>query len=71
MSKQNSANDSSRRFDYESSESIIVNAIINDVNKLIMNRVYVQAYSAEHDSSENRKKDDELSFVLFSMKKNS
>jgi hypothetical protein len=35
-----------------------------------MSRVYVQAYNARHDSSENRRKDDELSFVLFSMKKN-
>jgi hypothetical protein len=35
-----------------------------------MNRVYVQAYNIEHDSFENRRKDDELSFVLSSMKKN-
>ncbi len=35
-----------------------------------MNRVYVQAYNAEHDSSENRKKNDELSFALFLIKKN-
>ncbi len=70
MNKQNSADDSFRRFDYESNESIIVNAITNNVNKLIMNRVYLQTYNVEHDSSENRKKDDELSFVLFSMKKN-
>jgi hypothetical protein len=46
-SKQNSANDSFRRLDYELSESIIVDAITNDVNKLIMNYVYVQAYNVE------------------------
>jgi hypothetical protein len=35
-----------------------------------MNHVYVQTYNVEHDSFENRKKNDELSFALFSMKKN-
>ncbi len=66
--KQNSADDSFRRFDYESNESIIVNAIANDVNTLIMNRVYVHAYNVEHDSQMNR--NDELSSILSSMKKN-
>ncbi len=70
MNKQNSANDSFCRFDYESSESIIVNAITNDVNKLIINHVYVQTYNVEQNSLKNRKKNDELSFVLFLMKKN-
>ncbi len=42
--------------------------IANDVNTLIMNRVYVHAYNVEHDSQMNR--NDELSSILFSMKKN-
>jgi isochorismate synthase EntC len=66
--KQNFANDSFRRFDYEWNESIIVNAIANDVNILIMNRVYVHVYNVEHDSQMNR--NDELLTILFSMKKN-
>ncbi len=66
--KQNSANDSFRRLDYESKKSIIVNVIANDVNTLIVNRVYVHAYNVEHDSQMNR--NDELSSILFSMKKN-
>jgi hypothetical protein len=66
--KQNSADDSSRRLDYESNESIIINAIANDVNTLIMNRVYVHVYNVEHDSQMNR--NDELSSILSSMKKN-
>jgi hypothetical protein len=66
--KQNSADDSSRRLDYESNESIIVNAIANDVNTLIMNRVNVHVYNVEHDLQMNR--NDELSSILFSIKKN-
>ncbi len=66
--KQNSANDSFRRLDYESNELIIVNAIANDINTLIMNRVYVHVYNVEHDSQMNR--NNELSSILFSMKKN-
>ncbi len=67
-SKQNSADDSSRRFDYESNKSIIVNVITNDINTLIMNRVHVHVYNVKRDSQTNR--DDELSSILFSMKKN-
>jgi hypothetical protein len=66
--KQNSADDSFRQLDYESNESIIVNAIANDVNTLIMNRVYVHVYNVEYDSQMNR--NNELSSILFSMKKN-
>jgi hypothetical protein len=66
--KQNFANDSFRRLDYESNESIIVNAITNNVNKLIMNRVHVHAFNVERDSLMNR--NDESSSILFSMKKN-
>ncbi len=40
-SKLNFADDSFRRFDYESNESIIVNAIAKNDNKLIVNRVHV------------------------------
>jgi hypothetical protein len=68
--KLNFADDSSRRFDYESSESIFVNAIAKNDNKLIINRVHVQAFIAEHDSQKNRKEDDESSSILSSMKKN-
>jgi hypothetical protein len=68
--KLNLANDSFRRFDYESNESIIVNAIAKDDNKLIVNRVHVQAFIVEHDSQKNKKKDDESSSTLLSMKKN-
>ncbi len=68
--KLNFADDSSRRFDYESNESIIVSAIAKDDNKLIVNRVHVQVFIAEHDSQKNRKKDDESSSILSSMKKN-
>jgi hypothetical protein len=53
---------------YESNESIIVNAIANDVNTLVMNRVYVHVYNVKHNSQMNR--NDELSSILFSMKKN-
>jgi hypothetical protein len=67
-SKQNSAEDSFRRLDYESNESIIVNAITNNVNKLIMNRVHFHAFNVEQDSLMNR--NDESSSILFSMKKN-
>ncbi len=66
--KQNSADDSFRRLDYESNESIIVNAITNNVNELIMSRVHVHAFNVERDSLMNR--DDESSSTLFSMKKN-
>jgi hypothetical protein len=69
-SKLNLADDSSRRFDYESNESIIVNAITKDENKLIVNRVHVQVFIVEHDSQKNRKEDDESSSILSSMKKN-
>ncbi len=65
--KQNSANDSFRRFDYELNESIIVNAITNNVNKLIMSRVHVHAFNVERNSLINR--NDESSSILFSMKK--
>ncbi len=68
--KLNLANDSSRRFDYESNESIIVNAIAKDDNKLIVNRVHVQVFIIEHDSQKNREKNDESSSTLSSMKKN-
>jgi hypothetical protein len=47
LNKQNSADDSFRRLDYESNESIIVNAITNNVNKLIMNRVHDYAFNVE------------------------
>jgi hypothetical protein len=67
-SKQNSANDSFCWLDYKSNESIIVNAIANDVNTLIMNRVHVHVYNVEQNSLINR--NDELSSILFSMKKN-
>jgi hypothetical protein len=66
--KQNSANNLFRRFDYESNESSIVNAITNNVNKLIMNRVHVHAFNVKRDSLINR--DDESLLILFSMKKN-
>ncbi len=66
--KQNSANDSFRRLDYESNESIIVNAITNNINRLIMNRVHVHVFNVERDSLMNR--NDESSSILFSMKKN-
>jgi hypothetical protein len=69
-SKLNLADDSFRRFDYESNESIIVNAIAKDDNKLIVNRVHVQAFIAEHDSQKDREKDDKSSSILSSMKKN-
>jgi hypothetical protein len=69
-SKLNFANDSSRRFDYKSNNSIIVNAIAKNENKLIVNRVHVQAFIVEHDSQKNRKENDELSSILSSMKKN-
>jgi hypothetical protein len=68
LNKQNSADNSSRRFDYESNELIIVNAITNDINTLIMNCVHVHVYNVERNSQTNR--DDELSSALFSMKKN-
>jgi hypothetical protein len=48
---------------------MIVNAIREDENTLIMSRVHVQAYNAEHDSTTNRRNDDSSS-VLFFMKKN-
>jgi hypothetical protein len=60
----------SRRFDYESNESIIINAIAKNDNKLIVNRVHVQAFIVEHDSQKNRKENDESSSILSSMKKN-
>ncbi len=66
--KQNSANDSFRRFDYKSNELIIVNAITNNVNKLIINRVYVHAFNVKRNSLINRNV--ESSSILFSMKKN-
>ncbi len=69
-SKLNFADDSFRRFDYESNESIIVNAIAKNDNKLIVNRVHVQAFIVEHDSQRNRKENDESSSILSSMKKN-
>ncbi len=69
-SKLNLADDSSRRFDYESNESIIVNAIAKNDNKLIINRVHVQAFIVEHDSQKNREKNNESSSILSSMKKN-
>ncbi len=68
MNKQNSANDSFRRFNYESNKSIIVNAITNNVNKLIMNRVHVHSFNVKPNSLMNR--DDKSSSILFSMKKN-
>jgi hypothetical protein len=64
------ADDSFRRFDYESNELIIVNAIAKNDNKLIVNRVHVQAFIVEHDSQKDREKDDESSSILSSMKKN-
>jgi hypothetical protein len=39
-------------------------------NKLIVNRVHVQAFIVKHDSQKNRKEDDESSLILSSMKKN-
>jgi hypothetical protein len=66
--KQNSANDLFRRLDYESNELIIVNAITNNVNYLIMNRVHVHTFNVERNSLINR--NDESSSILFSMKKN-
>jgi hypothetical protein len=54
--KLNFADDSFRRFNYESNESIIVNAITKNENKLIVNRVHVQVFIVEHDSQKNRKK---------------
>ncbi len=69
-SKLNLANDSFRRLNYESNESIIVNAIAKNDNKLIVNRVHVQIFIVEHDSQKNRKKNDESSSILSSMKKN-
>ncbi len=68
--KLNLANDSFRRFDYELNESIIINAIAKNDNKLIINRVHVQAFIVEHDSQKNREEDDESSSILSSMKKN-
>ncbi len=68
--KLNFANVSFRRLDYESNESIIVNAITKDENKLIVNRVHVQVFIVEHDSQKNRKKDEESSSILSLMKKN-
>jgi hypothetical protein len=68
--KLNLADDSFRRFDYESNESIIVNAITKDENKLIVNRVHVQAFIVEHDSQKNREEDDESSSILSLMIKN-
>ncbi len=68
--KLNFADDSFRRFDYESNELIIVNAITKDDNKLIVNRVYVQAFVVEHDSQKDRKENDESSSILSLMKKN-
>jgi hypothetical protein len=70
LSKLNFANDSFRQFDYELNESIIVNAIAKNDNKLIVNRVHAQAFIAEHDSQRNRKKNNESSLILSSMKKN-
>jgi hypothetical protein len=69
-SKLNLADDSSRRFDYESNESIIVNAIAKNDNKLIVNRVHVQAFIVEHDSQKDREEDNESLSTLSSMKKN-
>jgi hypothetical protein len=69
-SKLNFANDSFRRFDYESNESIIVNAITKNKNKLIVNRVHVQVFIIEHDLQKNQKKNDESSSILSLMKKN-
>ncbi len=69
-SKLNLADDSFRRFDYESSESIIVDAIAKDDNKLIVNRVHVQAFIVEHDSQKDREENDESSSILSLMKKN-
>jgi hypothetical protein len=68
-SKLNFANDSFRRFDYESNESIIVNAIAKNDNKLIVNRVQIQAFIVEHDSQKDREENDESSSILSSMKK--
>ncbi len=68
LNKQNSANNSFRQFDYESNELIIVNAITNNVNKLIMNRVHVHAFNVKWNSLMNR--NDESSSILFLMKKN-
>jgi hypothetical protein len=68
--KLNFADDSFRRFDYESNELIIVNAIAKNDNKLIVNRVHVQAFIVEHDSQKDRKENDESSSILSSMKKN-
>jgi hypothetical protein len=68
--KLNFADDSFRQLDYESNESIIVNAIAKNDNKLIVNRVHVQAFIVEHDSQKDRKENDESSSILSSMKKN-
>ncbi len=68
--KLNLADDSFRRLDYESSESIIVNAIAKNDNKLIVNRVHVQTFIVEHDSQKDWKEDDESSSILSLMKKN-
>ncbi len=68
--KLNLADDSFRRFDYELNESIIINAITKNENKLIVNRVHVQNLIVEHDSQKNRKKNDESSSTLSSIKKN-
>jgi hypothetical protein len=68
--KLNLANDSFHRFDYESNESIIVNVITKNDNKLIVNRVHLQAFIVKHDSQKNRKENDESSSILSSMKKN-
>ncbi len=70
MNKLNFANDSFHRLDYESNESLIVNAITKDENKLIVNRVHIQVFIAEHDSQKNQVQNDESSSILSSMKKN-
>jgi hypothetical protein len=68
--KLNFADDSFRQFNYETNKLIIVNAIAKNENKLIINRVHVQAFIIKHDSQKNRKENDELSSILSSMKKN-
>jgi hypothetical protein len=66
--KLNLADDSFRRFNYELNELIIVKTIAKNENKLIVNRVHVQAFVIKHDSQKNRNKNDESSSTLSSMK---
>jgi hypothetical protein len=77
--KLNFADDSFRRLNYESSESIIVNAITKNEKKLIVNRVHVQVFIFEHDSQKDRKKrriivnfviNEEESSIFFKIKDN-